>query len=292
MEIQAIHHTVSLLQSHQTWRVPTPSLIIYPGVIYSDAGGLLMFQVSYLDWFPVLQNLIYKLIVQKTQSSLSLISRRLYMLSLRWDKDTSRRTDLITGKGRHPLSVLALTASSTLVFLTNTSKLLTPNCIIDLVPKTPACLATLPESCLWRKYAITPEAGELLGEFRIWYNEQMRGNEPGNTCRHQTPDFSDINHLSGLPSWIWEKSHMGTFALQDSLLPASLLMFSSLFRRCNFHVSVHCHFFNECMLSAHLYCIDTFLRSEDTVTKAINQVSSLPCNLHAMIANVMCPKVM
>lgn len=74
------------------------------------------------------------------------------------------------------------------------------------------------------------------------------------------------------------------------LLPASLLMFSTLFRHCNFHVSVHCHFFSECMLSAHLYCTDTFLRSEDTVTKAINKVSSLPCNLHAMIADIMCPK--
>lgn len=149
VEIQAIHHTVvSLLQSHQTLRVPSPSLIIYPGVIHSDAGEFLMFQVSYLDWFPALQNLIYKLIVQKTQSSFSLISKRLYMLSLRWDKNISRRTDLITGKGRHPLSVLAFTASATLVFLANTSKLLAPNCIIDLVPKTPACLVTLPESCL------------------------------------------------------------------------------------------------------------------------------------------------
>lgn len=223
MEIQAIHHTVSLLQSHQTWRVPTPSLIIYPGVIDSDAGGLLMFQVSYLDWFPVLQNLIYKLIVQKTQSSLSLISRRLYMLSLRWDKDTSRRTDLITGKGRHPLSVLALTASSTYVFLTNTSKLLTPNCIIDLVPKTPACLATLPESCLWRKYTITPETGELLGEFRIWCPYILWAEEREWTRKHvSTPN----------PWLFWYKPSLWAAILEMREIAHGYICFTGLTTSC------------------------------------------------------------
>lgn len=222
VEIQTIHHTVSLLQSHQTLWVPSLSLIIYPGVMHSDAGGLLMFQVFYLDLFPALQNLIYKLIVQKTQSSFSQISKRLYMLSLRWDKNNSRRTDLITGKSKHPLSVLAFTASATLVFLANTSKLLAPNCIIDLVPKTPACLATLSESCLWRKYAITPEAGELLGEFRSWCPYILWADE-----REWTR-----NHMSTQPPWLfWYKSSLwaailemretahGHIAFQDYFLP-------------------------------------------------------------------------
>lgn len=76
-------------------------------------------------------------------------------------------------------------------------------------------------------------------------------------------------------------------------LPTSCLTVSVFFYIQTLQFSCICslsHFFQRVQVSAHLYGTGTFLRSQDTVTKAINKGSSLLCSLHAMIANVMCPK--
>lgn len=90
------------------------------------------------------------------------------MQNLWWDKNVNKRRDFKTAKNRHPLSMLAFPASSTLVFLVNTSKLLVPNHIISLVPRTPACCQLSLKTAGEGKYAATPERGKLLGEFGIW----------------------------------------------------------------------------------------------------------------------------